>query len=355
MAPEPAPALPPGPRPGPEDAGQAGAGPGGAGQAGAGKGGAGHGAGAPASSLKGALAMVLSMALFVTNDTLVKLALRDVPLGEIMSLRSVMAGAILLVVLARSGAFGLLPYAFKRRVLGRSVLDMVANFVYLGSLAVMPIASTTTIYLAAPLITIALAVPFLKEKVSPFQWTVILIGFAGAVIVMRPDPATFHWVAILPFISAFCASVRDIYTRGIGREIPGAVVSFSATVVLGLGGVGLGLFEPWRPIPLWTLAYIVAAGAAFSGATLTLVFAFRNAPVSTVSPLRYLLVVGAIISGIVVFGDVPDAWSWVGIALVVGAGLYSISLEHRRALQARRAARAGGRVQPDGAVAAPSE
>lgn len=309
------------------------------------------------SSLKGVLAMALSMALFMTNDTLLKLAMQDVPLSQAMVLRSVLTGVILVAVLARTGVLPLLPYSFRPRVLTRSVLDAVTTLVYLAALAVMPIASSTTIYLAAPLITIALAVPMLGEKVSPIQWCAILVGFAGALIVMRPDPGSFQLIAVLPLAAAVTGSVRDIATRGIGMEVPGAVVGFSANLALGLGGLLLTVLEPWRPFSFASVAYVAAASTAFSAATLTLVFAFRNAPVSTVSPLRYLLVLGAVISGVLVFGDLPDAWTWVGIALVVGAGLYSINLERHRAVLARREARAaqGGLVQPEGACAAPTD
>ncbi len=307
------------------------------------------------SSVKGVLAMALSMALFMANDTLLKLAMQDVPLSEAMALRSVLTGVILFVVLARGGMLPLLPLTFRTRVLARSALDTVTTLLYLAALAVMPIASTTTIYLAAPLITIALAVPMLGEKVSPIQWCAIIVGFLGAVIVMRPEPASFHFVALLPLVAAVTGSVRDISTRGIGKEVPGAVVGFSANLALGVGALFLALFEPWRAFTTASLLYVAAASLAFSAATLALVFAFRNAPVSAVSPLRYLLVFGAVISGVLVFGDVPDAWSWVGIALVVGAGLYSLNLEHQRSVKARRAAHGGAPAQPLGACAAPSD
>lgn len=308
-----------------------------------------------ASSLKGILAMVLSMCLFITNDTFIKLAVQDVPLGEALAVRSSISAVLLLTLIAYGGGLGMLHLALKPRVLTRSVLDTATNYTYVVALAVMPIASTTTIYLAAPLITIALAVPLLGEKVSATQWSAILVGFAGAIIVMRPDPATFHLVAVLPLAAAACGSVRDIATRSIGKEIPGSMVSVSAALTLSLVGSLMALFDPWHMPASHTWGYLVGAGCAFAGGTLTMVFAFRNAPVRAVSPLRYILVIGAVISGFIVFGDLPDAWAWVGIALVVGAGLYSIHLEHQRSRKARREAKAlahGALAQPAGACAA---
>ncbi|MFS8037628.1 DMT family transporter [Xanthobacter sp. AM11] len=304
-----------------------------------------RGGGASASTVKGVVAMAAAMGLFVTNDTFLKLAMREIPLGEALGLRSFAAGLLLLALIVRAGDLAALPHALRGRVLVRSALDTLTTFVYVAALAAMPIASTTTIYMAAPLITTALAVPMLGEKVGWRSWCAITIGFLGAVIVTRPDPSTFSAIAVLPLLAAFFGSVRDIATRGIGMETPGPVVGFSGTLVLCLAGGIFMLWEDWRVPSLEVSAYLLAAGLAFAGGTVALVFAFRNAPVASVSPLRYLLVFGALVSGFFVFGDLPDAWTTVGMVLVVGAGLYALHREHLRSRAARLAARnaaAGG-------------
>lgn len=291
-------------------------------------------------SLRGVIAMAVAMALFITNDTCLKLAVREVPLGEAIFLRTLVSAVLLLSLIARTGDLAALPLAASPRVLGRSILDSLTTFLYVAALAVMPIASTTTIYMAAPLLTTALAVPLLKEKVSFRGWCAIIIGFSGALIVTRPDPSTFSAIALLPLVAAFCSSVRDVMTRGIGLEIPGPVVGASAVLVLLTSSALFAIWEPWHLPAARTVGYLLLAGCAFAGGTLLLVYAFRHAPVASVSPLRYLMVFGALLSGYLVFGDLPDAWTTVGIALVVGAGLYAIRQEQLRARQARAAARA---------------
>ncbi|MFG1347646.1 DMT family transporter [Xanthobacter autotrophicus DSM 431] len=297
---------------------------------------AGHAA--ASSAVKGVLAMAVSMALFVTNDTFLKLAIREVPLGEALGLRSFVAGLFLLALIVAAGDMPALRYAFNPRVVMRSTLDTLTTFVYVAALAVMPIASTTTIYMATPLVTTALAVPMLGEKVGWRSWCAIIVGFLGAVVVTRPDPATFNAIAILPLLAAFFGSVRDVSTRGIGMQIPGTVVGFSGTLVLCATSAVFAFWESWRMPSLEVVAYVTAAGFAFGGGTLLLVFAFRSAPVASISPLRYLLVFGALVSGYFVFGDTPDAWTTVGMVLVVGAGLYALHREHVKSRAARRAA-----------------
>lgn len=278
------------------------------------------------------------MAMFVTHDTFLKLSLQEIPLGEALGARSLLAGVVLFLLIVRGGDLPALRYAFHPRVALRSSLDMLTTFVYVAALAVMPIASSTTIYMATPLITTALAVPMLGEKVGWRSWCAIIIGFLGAVIVTRPEPSTFHIVAILPLLAAFFGAVRDVSTRGIGMQIPGAVVGFSGTLVLCATSAVFALSETWiMPSPR-VLAYLAVAGIVFAVGTLALVFAFRSAPVASVSPMRYLLVLGALVSGYFVFGDLPDGWTAIGMALVVGAGLYALQSERQKSQAARRAA-----------------
>ncbi|MBB6306441.1 DMT family transporter [Xanthobacter tagetidis] len=308
-----------------------------------------------ASNVRGMVAMIASMVMFITNDTLLKVALHDVPLSQALALRSLFAALLLLALVAQAGQLGLVLHAFRPRVLARSGLDTLTTFLYVGALAVMPIASTTTIYLSTPLITVALAVPLLGERVSVSQWCAVAVGFAGAVIVMRPDPETFQLVALLPLVAALSGSLRDIVTRNIGMEIPGAVVGVSTTLVLGLACALCAPFEPWRLPSALVVGQLAVSALTFALGTLLLVYAFRNAPVSVVSPLRYVLVFGAIVSGFVVFGELPDGWAWIGIVLVVGAGLYSIQAEHRRSRRARREGAAGAPAHPTVALAAPKD
>ena len=293
----------------------------------------------PLSAVKGLVAMVGSMALFITNDTFMKLALREVPLSEALGVRTVMVSLLFFGLIVASGDLLALRYMFRRSVLVRSSLDTVTTFVYIAALAVMPIASTTTIYMATPLITTALAVPLLGEKVGWRSWSAIIIGFCGAVIVTRPDPATFSLIALLPLMAAFTGAARDISTRSIGPEIPGSVVGLTGTLAFCLAAALLAPFERWTMPSTTVVAYLVASAVAFGGGTLLLVFAFRSAPIASLSPMRYLLVFGALISGYFVFGDLPDAWTSIGMALVVGAGLYAIQREHAKSRAARRAAR----------------
>lgn len=296
---------------------------------------------AGATAVRGVIAMAITMALFITNDTTLKLAVREIPLGEAIFLRTALSAGLMLLLVARAGDLVALPLAFRPRVLVRSSLEAITTFLYVAALGAMPIASTTTIYMVAPLMTTALAVPMLGEKVSWRSWCAIAIGFCGAIIVTRPDPATFSAVALLPAVAAFCGATRDVTTRGIGREIPGSVVAFSSAMVLVASAAMFALWEPWQLPSARVMVEVTLAACAFAVGTVLLVYAFRNAPVASVAPLRYLMVFGALLSGYVIFGELPDVWTWIGVVLVVGAGLYTLRSEQKRSRAARQAASSG--------------
>lgn len=307
----------------------------------------------PASSMRGLVAMIVAMGCFITNDTLLKIAATDFPVGEVLTLRSTFAAVLLLGLIAWKGDLRVVPLALNKRIFARSGLDALTTFSYVIGLTVLPIASSTTIYMAAPLITTALSVPLLGEKVGTKRWCAIVVGFAGAILVTRPDPSTFNAMAILPLLAAFFGSVRDLTTRGINPAVPGSVVALASAVLLGFVGLTFAAWEPWTAPSPKMLALVLGAGAAFAVGNLLLIYAFRTAPVAAISPLRYVLVPGALFSGMVIFGDIPDAWANAGTILVVGAGLYSIQNEARRGQAQRRAAKAAVETQRAYAGGAP--
>lgn len=301
-------------------------------------------------TMRGILAMVAAMVMFITNDMFLKLALHEMPLGEVIHLRSAAGALVLLAVILATGEGPLLLTAVHRRVALRSGLDALTTFAYVLGLTVLPISTATTIYMAAPLLTTALAVPLLGESVNFKRWVAILIGFSGAVIVTHPAPGSFDLFALLPLLAALCGSLRDISTRGIPMIVPGAVVAFSTAVGMTAVSGSFSLWESWRIPELFPALCILGSGVTFALGNVLMVYAFRTAPVATISPLRYVLVPCALFYGYVIFSHVPDVWGIVGSILVVGAGLYSIRQEAVRGRDAARARALEAARAPSGAA-----
>ncbi|MEP9376537.1 DMT family transporter [Aquabacter sp. CN5-332] len=305
-----------------------------------------------AGSLRGIAAMIGAMMMFITNDMLIKLSLTSLPMGEVLTLRSSFAVIVLLVVIVASGEGRATLLALRPRVMLRSGFDAFTTFTYVLALGFLPIATTTTIYMAAPLITTALAVPLLGESVSFKRWCAIFVGFLGAVVVTHPDPDTFAIVALLPLLAAFTGSLRDISTRGISMQVPGAVVALSTAFLLTLTSSTFAVWESWTLPSLAPALYIAGSGAAFGIGNVLMVYAFRNAPVAAISPLRYVLVPCSLFYSYFIFSHVPDIWGAVGTVLVVGAGLYSIQQEARRGHEDAKRRKAEAAIAPSGATLA---
>jgi drug/metabolite transporter (DMT)-like permease len=136
---------------------------------------------------------------------------------------------------------------------------------------------------------------------------------------------------------------RDLITRRLGVDVPTVLVTTLSIGCVGLSGVLLLPFEVWRLPSGWEMLLLAIAAVCSVGGFYWITDALRRGEVAVVMPFRYSLIPFAIVAGIVVFGDWPDAASLIGSAIVLAAGLYAINRERRRPVAARQATPAGPR------------
>jgi drug/metabolite transporter (DMT)-like permease len=279
-------------------------------------------------------ALVIASACFAGNDAVVKSMAQVMPLGEVLFLRGLIACSLIASVMLASGYGSHLRFAFTPTVLARAGLEGFSAFLFTAALVQMPLAELSSTIMLAPLIITAISAAFLGETVGWRRWTAILIGFCGAILVVKPTPSAFDAWAILGIICAFSSASRDLVTRRIPAIVQSVVVTLvSASAVILLGAI-LGVAETWR-MPTGRESAVLALGAAFLGtANFFVILAFRDVDVSAVSPFRYTLLFWAGLAGYLVFGEVPDAWAAAGALLIVASGLYAL---HREAVRAREA------------------
>ena len=287
---------------------------------------------------RGILAMLAAMTCFIANDTLLKLASTQLGAGEIMAVRGAFASALALGLVAASQAHGQLLTLFSPRVMLRAAVEASVAFLFISSLAHLPLANITAILQAAPLIMTLMVVALGIERVGWRRWAAIGVGFLGVLLIVKPDPAAFNLYAGLALLSAVLVAVRDLVTRSIGAEVPSIVVTLSTTVAVGLVGAALATVEGWRPVDAPRLLLLGAAAGFVTLGNLAIILAFRRADVAVVSPFRYVVILLSIVLGWAVFGELPDAASWLGIALIGGSGIYTI---HRERVRRRAAQEAG--------------
>ncbi len=290
---------------------------------------------------RGIIAMIGAMTSFVINDAFVKYASASLPLGQIIVIRGVFAitfllGAAWWMGLA-SGPGARLKEIAERPVVIRSLLDAIATFTFLTALFHLPLANATAINMAAPLCITLLSVLWLGERIGPMRWAVIAVGFIGVIFIVQPRGEGFNGYSLVCLLSTFFVACRDLYTRRINPGTPSILITIGTAIAVTATGVGLSLFQEWKPINAWQLAMLAAASVFLSCGYMLLIRAMRAGEVSVVVPFRYSGLLAALTIGFAVWGEIPNALAWIGIALLVSAGLYMVLSErskHAKALMA---------------------
>ncbi|WP_332824379.1 DMT family transporter [Ramlibacter sp.] len=284
-----------------------------------------------AANSRGVLAMSAGMASFVANDALVKHVSEALPSGQLIFLRGLFATVLLLAVLGAMGLLRDIPRLWERRVLLRAFLDACATLTYLTSLFHLPIGNATAINMATPLFITLFAVIAFKEQVGGARWLAIVTGFTGVLLVVQPSGAAFNAYALLCLGGTLLHAGRDLMTRTIDRGIPSLAITFSTALAVTLLSGLWSLQQEWRPASWQSLGLLAAASVFLSIGYFMLTIAMRAGEMSVVAPFRYVGLLFALLLGFVVWGDVPNAVAWAGIALLVGAGLYVLHSERSRA------------------------
>jgi drug/metabolite transporter (DMT)-like permease len=278
----------------------------------------------PEQNRRGILAMLAAMVLFVGNDTLMKLAREIYPAGQAITLRTAFAllASLGLVLAFQDGPK--LRLAMRPIVLLRGLIDAGVTLTFIWALAELPLADVTAILLATPIIIVALAVALRIERVGWRRTVAVLVGFCGVLVVLRPAADSFNIAALVALAAATLAACRDLLTRRIGNEIPSTVIALMTTAIVGLVACGYGLLEVWQPVWRRETVYVAAAAALMTAGSICIISAYRNTDVGVVSGYRYSIVILAVLMGYVVWGQVPDPVAFVGIALIVASGLYTM-------------------------------
>lgn len=273
--------------------------------------------------------MCFAMAVFMISDTAVKLASQSLSVGQVVLLRGFFGCAILAAIVALTGAWRDLWHVARPLVLTRCLLEGLTAITFIGALAVLPIPTVTAVFLTAPLMITVAAALLLGETVRWRRWLATCIGFVGMLLVMQPTTAGLNRGMALVLTSTVLCVARDLITRKLPPDIPTGAVAAGTIIVTTLVGGVLAMFQPWRPVEAPALLPLAVAAVAVMAGNYAMIIAFRESEVSVVSPFRYTLMVWGIIAGLVVFGDWPDPRTWAGVALIIGAGVYTIWREAR--------------------------
>ncbi len=214
----------------------------------------------------------------------------------------------------------LVPDRFRLQ-LARSALQVASVWLFFMTLSYLPLADTLALAFLYPMITVGLAALMLGERVGPQRWLAVLVGFAGALIIIRPGLGVFHPASLLGLLTSFVFAGFIILTRKLAGTAPPAVILIWGTLV---GAVLTTALVPavWITPSATDLGLMLAMGVIGALGHLLLLKAYELAQASVLSPLGYAEMLAAVAVGWIAFGDFPDGPTWVGIAVIVASGVY---------------------------------
>jgi len=212
----------------------------------------------------------------------------------------------------------------------RGGLLALATLLFFMALRYLPIADAIAIFFIEPLLVTLLAAVFLQERVGWRRLLAITLGFVGALLVIRPNFEQFGWPAALPLGTALAFAIYILLTRRVSQHEDPATMQFYAgifgfmimTITLLIGEhMQINVLRVTWP-NLAEFGLLLLLGLIATVCHLLVVKAFQRAPVSILAPFQYMEIISATALGLIVFGDFPDALTWLGVAIIVSSGMF---------------------------------
>jgi drug/metabolite transporter (DMT)-like permease len=275
--------------------------------------------------------MMLAVSTFTCLDATSKYLAQHYPVPGIVFVRYIVQMLLMVVVLAPKMGMELVRTSNLRLQVVRGVILTVSSLAFLTALAYMPLAEAASIAFMTPIIIAVLAGPVLKERVGGRTWIALAGGFVGVLLIIRPGADVFTWAALLPLLSAlFMAFYQMLTSKLAGRDAPLTTLFYPALI----GTALVPLLFPHQLVLPSTLGHaglFLLIGVLGGLGHFFLIQAHHYAPASILSPFMYVQMVTALFLGWLVFGQLPDALAFAGMATIAASGL-ALILAHRRKL-----------------------
>ncbi len=299
-------------------------------------------------SLLPILCAIAGSATLSINDVAIKALSGDYALHQVILTRAVLGMVFLFLIMAATRTpLRTLATRRPRGHLLRVAFVLISNVTYFVALAAMPLADAVAIAFVSPLMVTVLSVVVLHELVGPRRWAAVAVGMIGVIIMFRPGTGLFQPAAILVLISALGYAATNLMTRQMRATESAFVLSFYVQIGFIVVSVGMGLtfgdghlaassdpsiaflFRGW----VWPLMAdwpaFIATSLSVTVGGLLIGQAYRTGEAALIAPFEYVAVPLAVVWGVVFFNTFPDVYAWIGIALIVGAGLYTLWRETR--------------------------
>ncbi len=287
--------------------------------------------------------MMLASASFASNDINTKIAVQFLPAPEIIAIRGGAAFVLALALVFFVHGFAQLKTLANRNLFWRSLFEGSVGPMIITCYAFLPLATVTAVMQVGPFLAMIAGIYLFKESVGWRRWAAAFVAFAGVLLIIKPGVDAFQPVALIVLLIAAVGVGRDIQSRRVGNAVPTFVVPLATSmmsIALALAltpllqPLGIRAWGPWLWPDAYSFGLCCLAGFFLVLANTFAFLAFRSGDMSVVSPFRYFYLFFAVIGGVIVFAEIPDRVSVLGMVLIVVAGIY---LLHRERMRARAA------------------
>jgi drug/metabolite transporter (DMT)-like permease len=278
-------------------------------------------------NLRSIYAMLIAVALFSVMDTVMKLLAATYPAMQVAALRALASLPLVFAYVAWRGAFTAItrvhwPLQLLRGVLG---IGMLALFAY--GLKKLSLAEAYAIFFIAPAIITALSVWFLKERVVAARWIAIAVGLGGVLVVLRPEGGGFLTIGGLAILgSAACYAISAIAARILARTDRSEHMVFWLMLLMSIGAGALAA-PGWVPVGVAQVPLLCALAVSGFLGQLAITEAFSAGEASSVAPFEYSALAWGVALDWLLWRTLPDQYTLLGAAIIIGSGLYLIRHE----------------------------
>ncbi len=282
--------------------------------------------------------LLLGTTIFPIQDVIIKSLSDGYAVHQIVVLRGLLALPIIAAVVRVETKSWRLKIGSWKLQLTRSAAMFTSYMVYYMALATIGLAETAAVTFSTPIFVVILAAVLLGERVGPPRWIAVAVGLLGVLVIVRPGAGVFEPAIVLALLAAIAYAVGIILTRRLGPTTNGATLAMISMIFFIVAGSAAALiftrFDPAGAHPSLAFLYrswvtpsgrewlmLIGIGAISGVGFFALSQAYRLAEASVVTPFEYTFLPWSVLWGWVFFGALPDVWTWVGLVLIVGAGL----------------------------------
>ncbi len=266
------------------------------------------------------IALILASGLLLSSqDALSKTLTAVYPVLLVVWLRYLSQNLLMLALFAPRMGWNLVRTQRPWLQLARGLSLVAITLLFYSALRYIPLGEATAVIFLAPLVVIVLSATVLKEHISRGLWLSVGCGLLGVLLIVRPGGALFTPAILLPLGAGFCFGLYQRLTRRLNGTDHPATSNFLSALV---GTLSMSVLLPWvwQTPPLTDALLMALLGATAMSGHMLLTHAYRFGSAASLAPFTYMQIVIATLLGVLFFDHMPDAWSMLGMAVIILSG-----------------------------------